>query len=197
MRAPRPSQFILHLTTPRSGEDFTLQHFSLLTFLFHPNFTTGVRIPVGTRKFAHFQKSTPAEGHTQLSNNRTPSFIPGGEAARCVMLTTHLHVDQRLRMSGAIGEWAVENDMKINPGKNKAVSFTKASGKERIRYYFGDPLISKVSSFKYLGIIIRSDLNWADVIYTLRKAWKALHFIMRILKNGHTIIIRNVQRIRH
>ena len=25
-----------------------------------------------------------------------------------------------------LGEWAVENEMKINPGKSKAVSFTKA-----------------------------------------------------------------------
>ena len=80
-------------------------------------------------------------------------------------------------------EWAVENEMEINPGESKAVSFTKARVKERIRYYFGDQLISEASSFKYLGIIIRSDLNWADhVNYTLRKAWKALHFIMRILK---------------
>jgi hypothetical protein len=58
--------------------------------------------------------------------------------------------------------------------------------KKRIRYYFGDQLISEANSFKYLGIIIRSDLNWADhVNYTLRKAWKALHFIMRILKKGN------------
>jgi len=28
--------------------------------------------------------------------------------------------------------------MNINPGKSKAVSFTKARVKERIRYYFGD-----------------------------------------------------------
>jgi len=42
------------------------------------------------------------------------------------------------------------------------------------------------SSFKYLGIIICSDLNWADhVKYTLRKARKALHFIMCILKKGN------------
>ena len=76
--------------------------------------------------------------------------------------------------------------MKINPGKSKAVSFTKTRVKERIRYYFGDQLIPEASSFKYLGIIIRSDLNWADhVNCTLRKAWKALHFIMRILKNGN------------
>ena len=32
----------------------------------------------------------------------------------------------------------------------------------------------------------RSNLNWADhVNYTLRNAWKALHFIMRILKKGN------------
>jgi len=41
----------------------------------------------------------------------------------------------------------------------------------------------EASSFKYLGIIIRNDLNWADhVNYTLRKAWKALHFVKRVLK---------------
>jgi len=85
-------------------------------------------------------------------------------------------------MSGAIGEWVVENEMKINPGKNKAVSFTKVRGKERIRYYFGDQLIPEASSFKYLGIITRSDLNWADVNYTLRNAWKTLYFMMLILK---------------
>ena len=75
--------------------------------------------------------------------------------------------------------------MKINPDKSKAVNFTKAKVKERKRYYFGEQLIPEASSFKYLGIIIRNDLNWADhVNYTLRKAWKALNFIMRILKKG-------------
>jgi hypothetical protein len=58
--------------------------------------------------------------------------------------------------------------MKINPGKSKAVSFTKARVKQRIRYYIGDRLIPETNSFKYLGIIISSDLNWADhVNYTL------------------------------
>jgi hypothetical protein len=33
-----------------------------------------------------------------------------------------------------------KNKMKINPGKCKAVSFTKAREKERIRYYFGGQL---------------------------------------------------------
>ena len=43
------------------------------------------------------------------------------------------------------------------------------------------------SSCKYLGIIIRSDLDWADHINcTLRKAWKALHFLTRVLKGGNS-----------
>ena len=47
-------------------------------------------------------------------------------------------------------------------------------------------LIPEAGSFKYLGIIIRSDLNWADhVNYRLRKTWKELHFIMRVLKKGN------------
>ena len=58
--------------------------------------------------------------------------------------------------------------------------------KERIRCYFRDQLIPEASSFQYLGIIKRSDLNWEDnASYTLRIAWKALHFIMRILKEGN------------
>ena len=74
-----------------------------------------------------------------------------------------------------LGEWALETEMNINSGKNKTLNFTKA----RISYYFGDQLMAETSSFKYLGIIIRSDLNWTDhVNYTLRKAGKELHFIM-------------------
>ena len=50
----------------------------------------------------------------------------------------------------------------------------------------GEQLITGASSFKYLGIIICNHLNWADhVNYSLRKAWKALHFVMRILKKGN------------
>jgi hypothetical protein len=56
----------------------------------------------------------------------------------------------------------VDNEMNINLGKSKAVSFTKAGMKEGIRYYFGDQLMAEASSFKYLEIIIWHDLNWAD-----------------------------------
>jgi len=43
-----------------------------------------------------------------------------------------------------------------------------------------------------LGTILRNDLNWvAQVNYTVQKAWKALHFVMRVLKKGN----RNTQSL--
>jgi len=43
-----------------------------------------------------------------------------------------------------------KNEMKINPGKSKEVSFTKARAKELVRYYFGDQLMAEVIIFIYL-----------------------------------------------
>jgi len=48
-------------------------------------------------------------------------------------------------------------------------------------------LIPEASSCKYLGIILRSDLSWADQVnYAVKRAWKAPHFTMRILKKGNS-----------
>jgi len=76
-------------------------------------------------------------------------------------------------------EWAVENEMKINPSKSKAVRFTRARVKDPLNYSLMGTLIPEASSCKYLGIILRSDLCWADQVnYAVKKAWKALHFTM-------------------
>jgi hypothetical protein len=40
-----------------------------------------------------------------------------------------------------LGEWAVENEMKINPDKSKVVRLARARVKDQLRYYFGDQLI--------------------------------------------------------
>jgi hypothetical protein len=40
-----------------------------------------------------------------------------------------------------LGEWAGENLIKINPGKSKAVSFTRAQVKDPLNYVFGDQRI--------------------------------------------------------
>jgi hypothetical protein len=84
-----------------------------------------------------------------------------------------------------LGEWAVVNAMKINPSKSKAVCFTRARVKDPLNYSLMSTLIPETNSCKYLGIILSSDLSWADhVNYTVEKAWKALHFNMRILRKG-------------
>jgi hypothetical protein len=76
-----------------------------------------------------------------------------------------------------LGEQAVENVMLINPAKSKAVCFTRARVMEPLNYSLRDILILEVSRCKYLGIILCSDLSWADQVnYTVKKAWKALHF---------------------
>ena len=50
----------------------------------------------------------------------------------------------------------------------------------------GDQKISEASCCKYLGIIVGSDLSWADQVnYTVQKAWRALHFVMRVVKRGN------------
>jgi len=73
--------------------------------------------------------------------------------------------------------------MEINPNKSKALCFTRARMKDPLNYSLGDKKIPEASCCKYLGIIIRSDLNWADQVnYTVQKAWWALHFVMRIVK---------------
>jgi len=86
-----------------------------------------------------------------------------------------------------VGEWAFENAMKINPSKSRAVCFTRARVKDPLDYSLANTLISEASSCKYLGIILISNLCWADqVSYVVKKAWKELHFIMPILKKGNS-----------
>ena len=86
-----------------------------------------------------------------------------------------------------LGEWAVGNAMKINPSKSKAIRFTRARVKDPLNYSLLGTLIPEARSWKYLGIILRSDLSWADQVnYAVKKAWKALDFTMRKLEKDNS-----------
>jgi hypothetical protein len=87
-----------------------------------------------------------------------------------------------------LSERAFEIKTIINPTKkSKAVCFTKARVTEPLNYSLRAIVTPQDSSCKYLGIILRSDLRWADQVnYTVKKAWKALHFAMSILKKGNS-----------
>ena len=81
-------------------------------------------------------------------------------------------VDKLQKDLNRLGEWAVENAMKINPSKSKAIRFTRARVKDPLNYPLMDTLIPEASSCKYLGIILRSDLSWADQVnYMVKKAF--------------------------
>jgi hypothetical protein len=82
-----------------------------------------------------------------------------------------------------LGDWAVENDMRINPSKRESLSFTRARMKDPLNYTLRDQKIPEDNCCKYLGIIIRSDLSRADQVNnTVQKAWRAQHFVMRVVK---------------
>ena len=53
-----------------------------------------------------------------------------------------------------VGEWAAENEMKINQSKCKAVRFTRAWLKDPLNCTLWDQLIPETNSCKYLGIIL-------------------------------------------
>jgi len=65
-----------------------------------------------------------------------------------------------------LGEWAAENAKKINPSKSKAIRFTTGRVKDPLTYSSMDTLIPEASSCKYLEIILRIDLSWADQVTT-------------------------------
>jgi hypothetical protein len=52
--------------------------------------------------------------------------------------------------------------MKINPYKSKTLSFTRARVKDPLKYTRRDQKIPEDNCCKYLGIIIRNGLSWAD-----------------------------------
>jgi hypothetical protein len=67
--------------------------------------------------------------------------------------------------------------------------------KDPLNYTLRDQKIPENSCFKYLGIIVRSDFSWADqVYYTVQKAWRALHFSMRIVSKENKHMKRGASR---
>ena len=85
-----------------------------------------------------------------------------------------------------LGEWAVENAMKINQSKCNEIRFTRDKVNDPLNYSLMGTLIPEAISFKYLGKFLRNDLSWAfQVKYAVKKACKALHFTTRILKKGN------------
>ena len=68
-----------------------------------------------------------------------------------------------------LGQWAVENGMKINPDKSKAVSFTRVRVKHLL-FLFEDQKFPEAISCKYVGIILSIHLSCGDQVnYRVQK----------------------------
>jgi len=84
-------------------------------------------------------------------------------------------------------KWAVANARKSNPSKSKAAIFMRAQAKDLLNYFLGFQKISEASSSTYLGIILHNDLSLVGQFnFTAQEAWKALHFIIRVLRKGNS-----------
>jgi len=85
-------------------------------------------------------------------------------------ITNNHDIEKLQKVLDTLGEWAIENGEKINLGKSKAVRFTRSRVKNPLSYSLGDQKIPEASGCKYLGIIVRDDLNWVDQEnYTVQK----------------------------
>jgi len=107
-------------------------------------------------------------------------------ADNCIIyrkITNKNDIEKLQKDMDTLGEWAAENGLKIHPSKSKANRFMRAWVKNPLGYSLGDQKFPEASSCKYLEIILQSDLNWVgQVNYKVQKAWKALHFVKRVLK---------------
>jgi len=54
--------------------------------------------------------------------------------------------------------------MKISSNKCNAICFTRGRVKDPLNYSLGDQKIQEACYCKYLGIIVRNDLSWADQV---------------------------------
>jgi len=75
------------------------------------------------------------------------------------IIINNADIEKLQKVLDRLGEWAVENALKINPSKNKSIRFTRARVKNPLNYSLMGTLITEGRSCKYLGIILRSDLS--------------------------------------
>jgi hypothetical protein len=82
----------------------------------------------------------------------------------CRKITNKDNVEKFQKYLDTLEGVKVENGMKKFPDKCNAIRFTTAGAKNPLGYSFDDQKIPDASSSKYLGIILRSDLNWVNQV---------------------------------
>lgn len=81
-----------------------------------------------------------------------------------------------------ISDWCTTWLMQINTDKTKAQTFTKRRRVVLHTYFIGNDAIEHVSSIKYLGVHLSSDLTWnTHIEHIINKAARTLGFLKRTL----------------
>jgi hypothetical protein len=78
-------------------------------------------------------------------------------ADSCVLyreITNINDIENLQKFLNTLGEWVVEDVIKMNPGKSKVIRFTTAWFKNPLGYSLFDKIFPEANSYKYLGIIL-------------------------------------------
>ena len=104
---------------------------------------------------------------------------------------TNTNNDSQLQMDlNSLEQWEADWDMHFNPSKCEVIRFSrkKKPAVQRV-YTLHDENIPHVSTIKYLGVKIQSDLRWnAHIDYTTSKASSTLGFIKRTIPPQSTTL---------
>lgn len=88
-----------------------------------------------------------------------------------------------------IANWCSTWQMTINSRKTVAMTITRKKQPLEFTYYMNNQPLSIVHSYKYLGVMITSDLRWNEhVTFITKKAFRKLGYLRRTLGHSTTEI---------
>ncbi|KAJ4434444.1 hypothetical protein ANN_23006 [Periplaneta americana] len=84
-----------------------------------------------------------------------------------------------------IYNWVLMHRMKINGSKSKSITFCKTREETSLNYEFSGVVIPQEQCCKFLGVYLNTKRSWEEHVDNVTgNAWRALHFIMRILRKA-------------
>lgn len=85
----------------------------------------------------------------------------------------------------SVEAWCATWQMTMNAKKTVAMSITRKRNPLKFSYSTGGNILSTVSSYKYLGLVITSDLRWNEhMSYISKKAMRKLGYLRRSLRQS-------------
>ncbi|KAM7282856.1 reverse transcriptase family protein [Ixodes scapularis] len=103
----------------------------------------------------------------------------------CVICSPVVEIQDQIKVSKAlanIASWCRENNMKINISKTQYMHITTKRTVLNFSYEVAGVVLTEVDSYKYLGVILSSDLGWKrHVEYVKKRATNKLWYLKRTL----------------